>query len=81
MKNLTPLSMIDVTWRPYAVAHGRDPRGQGNWCFRIRMPGNDVAPAYWRADAFWFNGLYSDARRAAVNFAHRIGGNGVEVQS
>lgn len=77
----TPVSMIDVSWRPYAVAHGKDPRGHGTWAFKVRMPGNIRGPAYWRTDLFRFTGLYSEARKAAVKFASHIGGFAVEVQA
>lgn len=55
----------------YKFAHGKAPRGPGNWAFFFDS--ND-RPC-------WFDGKYSDAKRAAMEFAKKHKHSAVKVGS
>lgn len=69
-----PIGRVHVSTSQYERSHGRSPRGQGNWAFffdaSLPLDG-----------AFWFNGLYSDAKQAAKVEAARRGKLSVIVGS
>lgn len=75
------MSRVEVTARDYMRSHLRAPRGRGSWAFRLWMPGNAIAAGYWREDLFWHNGLYGEARTAAVAFARSVGAVAVDAQA
>lgn len=67
-------STVHVSTASYQASHGREPRGTGSWAFFFDGS-SDVA------DAYWADGSYSAARRAAVAEAARRGAGRVEVGS
>jgi hypothetical protein len=59
--------------RDYEFTHGHRPRGTGNWCFGLGRGGA------WTQ--FWFNGSYTDGKRAAVREARGLGCDTVVVNT
>ncbi len=65
---------VEVVTTDFEFAHGKKPAGRGGWAFGLeRRPRNE--------DMFWFNGMYSDAKKAAVEHARTNGAPAVFVQS
>lgn len=64
-------SQVQVITTPYEFAHGRAPKGRGAWAFE----GCDLGELYW------FNGLYSDARREAKKHFAALGVTHISVAS
>jgi hypothetical protein len=64
---------VYVDTREFEVAHGRKPRGRGGWAFFFEYGQT--------GEAFWANGTYAEARRAAVAEAKRRGATDVFVGS
>lgn len=66
----TPVSRIEFITHPFEFAHGKAPRGDGNWGFCPRSK-------YGRADyldfVYWFNGRYGDAKKAAAEHFSKLG--------
>lgn len=65
---------VHVNTNDFEFAHGKQPRGNGSWAFFFAR----------RADvntAFWFNGSYADAKKAAKEEAKRRGFDEVFVGS
>ena len=54
--------MIQVNTRQYELAHGKKPRGYGNWAFFF--DGRTEIE-----EAFWHNGKFSEASKMAVAYA------------
>ena len=71
------LSEISVSDSSYRMSLGRAPRGTGNWAFSIgsREAFNDVTKA------FWHNGSYTEAVKAAKKEAQKRGKTIVYVMS
>jgi hypothetical protein len=64
---------VHFSTRDFEFAHGKKPKGLGNWAFFF--DGNrSVAP-------FWFYGMYSSAKVAALKKARELGAEDVEVGS
>lgn len=59
--------MITVSTRPYYRSHMKEPKGRGSWAF-------DIA-----GKIEWFNGTYTEARKAAVAKAKEVGAAFVAV--
>lgn len=57
---------VEVLTSEFQFAHGRMPAGRGNWAFFLGARPGLVEP-------FWYNGLYSEAKRAALAEAVRRG--------
>lgn len=57
------MNHIEVGTKDYEFTYGRAPGGRGSWAFDI--DGED--------NLFWYNGLYSEARKAAKKEAVRRG--------
>lgn len=55
-KTTPRLPSFDFSTSDYQFAHGKHPRGRGNWAFSLMRNGGDL---------FWFNGSYADAKIAA----------------
>lgn len=74
------MSRIEVSTAAYEAAHGKKPRGVGNWAFCPRQNYNAANYLYF---VQWFSNMtYSDARRAAVkHFNAQIGTNVIVVCS
>jgi len=53
---------VEFRTHEYEWSHGKQPRGYGYWAFSF--PGT-------QADFFWFQGSYSDAKKAAKDEARR----------
>ena len=65
---------VHVNTNDFEFSHGKQPRGYGSWAFFFNR----------RADvntAFWFNGTYAEARKAATEEAKRRGFDEVFVGS
>lgn len=55
----------------FEASHGRKPRGQGGWMFCLRSRWDKQG---YLEHVFYFEGYYSEAKRAAVAyFAPRFG--------
>jgi hypothetical protein len=54
---------VEVTTREFESAHGKRPSGRGTWGF---CPSRFYNDDQYLTHVFWYNGLYSDAKRAAV---------------
>jgi len=67
------VASVEVSTREYEFAHGRAPRGVGNWAFFVA--GNAAR------EPFWFNGSYGQARVAAVRHFAALGVTDVVVGS
>jgi len=61
---------IEFTTRQFESAHCKRPSGRGSWAF---CPSQYADRDDYLTFVFWFNGLYSDAKRAAAEHfaAHR----------
>jgi len=60
---------MTFTTTKYEFAHGRKPKGRGNWAFEIL--GTDGVK---RGDTFWANDTYAGARKQAEVHARAIVG-------
>lgn len=61
----------------FRAAHGKQPRGQGNWAFIDRQYAD---AENYLAFVFWYNGMYRDAKKAAgKHFASVRGFSGTIV--
>lgn len=70
---------VDFTTRPFECAHGKLPRGRGSWAF---CPVQNAYSDNYLDFVFWFNGRYTDAKRAAAkHFNKQPGVNVVAVLS
>jgi len=56
----------------YFNSHGKAPRGFGGWMFQLESGGIDFKQ-------FYFNGSFSDAKKAAVKDARENGATAVRV--
>jgi hypothetical protein len=56
---------IEFSTREFEFAHGHRPRGVGRWAFFFGFASRNVE------DAFWFDGLYGDAKKAARDEAKK----------
>jgi hypothetical protein len=65
---------IQFCTHQFEAAHGKRPSGRGSWAFFFNG-------ATRVEDAFWYNGLYSDARKAALAEAKKRGAVEIEVGS
>lgn len=65
----------EVVTREFEFAHGKQPRGVGCWAFSLYK---GVASGSGK-DIFWFNGMYSTAKKAAQ--AHFAGASAIVVLS
>ena len=66
---------INVSTRQFEIAHGRKPRGTGNWAFNLLDDqGRTVATV-------WHNGTFTDAKKEAVARARFAGSQDIEVGS
>ena len=76
-RSSVPLSNISVSDSSYRFALGRAPRGNGNWAFSIgsREAFDDVTKA------FWHNGSYTEAVKAAKKEAQKRGATTIYVMS
>jgi hypothetical protein len=68
-----------IETREYVIAHGRAPRGYGNWAFTMRLANGERAaghrsegPTGWHDGIYWVHGNYGDAKRAALREGRRI---------
>ncbi len=68
------MSRVEVSTTQFQFAHGRTPRGSGDWYFTA------VGGSEHRGGR-WFHGMYSDARAQAVAWARETGAYRVEVGS
>ena len=50
------MSKFETRW--FELAHGRKPRGYGNWAFKPEAPQEEVTE--W---IVWANGTYTEAKR------------------
>lgn len=66
---------VEVNTREYEFAHGRRPSGRGGWAFAFRRNETDMGKL------FWVSGLYSEAKKQAVQEAKRRGALEVVVCS
>lgn len=57
--------MVKVRTSRYEFAHGKKPRGFGQWAFFFHPQEDDSL------QAFWHSGSYSDAKKAAQQEARR----------
>jgi hypothetical protein len=64
-------TMIEVNTREYEFAHGNNPRGYGHWAFFFDRS----------TEPYWVEGRYTDAKKAAVKEARRLGFRFVRVGS
>ncbi len=57
--------MIEMNTYEYVRSHGHFPRGRGSWIFEARIGGGKDYVT--KADgSMYFNGTFSEARRAAI---------------
>jgi len=68
-----------IETREYLIAHGRAPRGYGNWAFRMRFANGQPAsgrrsdgPTGWHDGIYWVHGNYGDAKVIALREGRRI---------
>jgi hypothetical protein len=61
---------ITVNTTQFEFSHGKAPKGRGSWAFKLGA----------RAELFWHNGTFTEARKAAKAEARRVGVHWVEVQ-
>jgi hypothetical protein len=71
---------MQVNTNEYEFAHGHAPRGRGAWAFWFGKGARRVDTSNV-ADAHWYHGTYSDARRQAVRDAKAQGFETVVVGS
>ena len=69
------MTKVRVSTREFEWAHGRKPKGTGNWAFHFK---NDAGTTVHTE--FWF-GQFTFARRCAVDAAKECGVSTVEVGS
>ena len=65
---------ITVNTRNYQIAHGKSPRGFGQWGFYMGEEKHDSIPIF-------FTGNYADAKKQAVKYARENGFSRVIVGS
>lgn len=65
---------VEVNTRDFEFSHGRKPRGSGSWAFFFKRD-DDVS------NAFWAQGSYTEAKKAAIAEAKRRGARTVFVGS
>jgi hypothetical protein len=77
-----------IETREYVIAHGRAPRGYGNWAFTMRLANGERAaghrsegPTGWHDGIYWVNGSYTTAKAAALREGRRLGAAVVSVGS
>lgn len=58
-----------VNTSSYEFAHGKKPRGDGQWAFTIKC------------DTHWFCGTYSEAKRKAIKKATELKAFQIDLQS
>ena len=66
---------VEFDTSEFEFSHGRKPRGRGAWAFWFQPNTDNVM------DAWWANGTYAEARKAAKAEAERRGVNFVMVGS
>lgn len=74
MKQAAENYPVEVLTGGYENAHGKKPRGEGNWAFSL---GSNES----LENLFWFNGPYGAAVKAARVAAREKGERFVRVQS
>jgi len=67
---------VEVFTEEYEKSHLKAPRGRGNWAFCFGRP----SEGRYLADLWFWNGTYTDAKRAAVAEAKRLGCSAAFVQ-
>ena len=69
------MTKVRVSTREFELAHGRKPRGEGNWAFHFKNDAGETVHT-----EFWV-GTLTFARRCAVGLAKQRGVSTVEVGS
>ncbi len=79
-------AMVEIN--EYMAAHGRAPRGDGLWAFRLERAGKQIGRddettriGRWGNGLFWFTGTYAEAKARAVFEARMLGADTVTVCS